>query len=81
MKIRGGHGACKAQKLLTALALLLCSAATVHAQPVDVPPTWGGDLASRPRLAGDWDGVRDELIDYTLNVDTDKLGLWQTPPN
>jgi porin len=78
------------------------------AQPVDVPATWGGDILSRPRLTGDWDGLRDELgkkgivldvdllltpqvvmgggrntggdfwgnVDYTLNVDTQKLGLW-----
>jgi porin len=78
------------------------------AQLVEVPPTWGGDIFSRPRLTGDWGGVRDELgqegivfdadllmtpqivtsggrssggslwgnLDYTLNVDTQKLGLW-----
>ena len=92
---------------LTALAFL-SGAAAVRAQPVEVPSTWGGDLSSRPRLTGDWAGVRDELgkkgivldvdvlvtpmdvlsgghstggetwgnIDYTLNVDTEKLGLW-----
>ncbi|HEX3500530.1 MAG TPA: carbohydrate porin [Stellaceae bacterium] len=80
----------------------------VRAQPVEVPASWGGDLSSRPRLTGDWGGLRDELgkkgvvfdtdllltpqdvvsggrstgtklwgnVDYTLNVDTDKLGLW-----
>jgi len=79
-----------------------------NAQPVEVPPTWGGDIWSRPRLTGDWGGLRDELgkkgvvfdvdlletpldvvgggrdtgadawgnVDYTLNVDTDKAGLW-----
>ncbi len=79
-----------------------------RAQAYDVPPTWGGDVWSRPRLTGDWGGLRDELAkkgvvfdadllitpqdvvsggrstggnfwgnaDYTLNVDTDKLGLW-----
>ncbi len=72
-----------------------------------MPPTWGGDIESRPRLTGDWGGLRDELgkkgivldvdvdvtpldvlsgrgtggetwgnADYTLNVDTDKAGLW-----
>jgi porin len=93
--------------MLAGLALLV-AAVPAHAQPVDVPPTWGGDLAARPRLTGDWGGVRDELgkkgvvldvdalvtpmdvlsggrstggdtwgnIDYTLNVDTEKLGLW-----
>ncbi|MDO8938383.1 MAG: hypothetical protein Q7U98_04435 [Methylicorpusculum sp.] len=29
--------------------------------PVEVPETWGGDLASRQRLTGDWGGVRDEM--------------------
>ncbi|MCQ8102593.1 carbohydrate porin [Methylomonas sp. SURF-2] len=76
--------------------------------PVEVPETWGGDLASRQRLSGDWGGVRDEMgkkgvvldakmlllpggiatggrntgadfwgsVDYSLNLDTDKMGLW-----
>jgi porin len=83
-------------------------AAPVSAQPYTVPPTWGGDFWSRPRLTGDWGGLRDELgkkgveldvdllvtpmdvlsggrntggntwgnVDYTLNVDTQKAGLW-----
>ena len=82
--------------------------APANAQLVAVPKTWGGNLESRPRLTGNWDGVRDELgkqgvvfdvdvlvtpmdvlnggrstggntwgnADYTLNVDTEKLGLW-----
>lgn len=87
---------------------LLSKTMEVSAQPVEIPPTWGGDLSSRPRLTGDWFGLRDELgkrgiifdvdflltpqwvasggrstgaefwgnADYTLNVDTGKLGLW-----
>jgi porin len=87
---------------------LLAGVAPARAQPVDIPATWGGDFSSRPRLTGDWGGLRDDLgkkgvvldvdvlstpmnvlsggrstgaetwtnIDYTLNVDTDKLGLW-----
>src|SRR5262249_58148722 len=94
--------------LLLLLGLLLLSAVAASAQPYDVPPTWGGDLWSRPRLTGSWFGLRDELgkkgvvldvdllltpqsvmtggldtgsefwgnADYTLNVDTGKLGLW-----
>lgn len=83
-------------------------AVPARAQPYAVPPTWGGDFWSRPRLTGDWGGLRDEMgkkgvvfdvdllatpmdvlsggrstggetwgnVDYTLNVDTEKLGLW-----
>ena len=77
------------------------------AQLVEVPDTWGGHILTRPRLTGDWGGLRDELekgdrircrsaddpasrhqrrpqllaeisgnLDYTINVDTQKLGLW-----
>jgi porin len=96
-----------------AAAVLLGSALLLgpgpsSAQPVDVPPTWGGDFWERPRLTGSWWGLRDELgkkgvvldvdalltpqgvlgggrdtgwefwgnADYTLNIDTGKLGLW-----
>jgi porin len=87
---------------------LTLTVAAARAQPYAVPPTWGGDLESRPRLTGDWGGLRDELgkegvvfdvdllvtpmdvlsggrstdgdtwgnVDYTLNIDTQKLGLW-----
>jgi porin len=89
-------------------AVLFTASASVSAQPYAVPPTWGGDIWSRPRLTGDWGGLRDELgakgvvfdvdllvtpmdvlsggrstggdtwgnADYTLNVDTEKAGLW-----
>src|SRR5271163_587739 len=88
--------------------MLLGGVSAVRAQPYEVPPTWGGDFSSRPRLTGDWSGLRDELgkegvvldvdalvtpmdvlsggrstgnetwgnIDYTLNIDTQKLGWW-----
>jgi porin len=97
----------KAWLLLVGLALLVAPD-PAGAQPYDLPDTWGGDILSRPRLTGDWDGLRDELgkkgivldvdllmtpqvvlsggrttggdfwgnADYTLNVDTQKLGLW-----
>jgi porin len=94
--------------LLVLGLLLLLPVRPASAQPYDVPPTWGGDFWSRPRLTGSWFGLRDELgkkgvvfdvdllltpqsvmtggattgsgfwgnADYTLNVDTGKLGLW-----
>jgi len=93
--------------IFVALALVVLAGQAV-AQPVDVPPTWGGSFWDRPRLTGDWFGLRDEmgkkgivldldllqvpqgvgsggretlaeysgLAEYTLNVDTQKLGLW-----
>ena len=95
------------QAILLGLALCVL-AGPASAQPVEVPPTWGGDVWSRPRLTGSWFGLRDELgkkgvvfdvdalltpqgvasggrdteaklwgnTEYTLNVDTQKLGLW-----
>jgi porin len=87
---------------------VLGPATSATAQPVDIPPTWGGSFWDRPRLTGDWFGLRDEmgkkgivvdidllqvpqgvmtggrdtvaeysgLAEYTLNVDTQKMGLW-----
>lgn len=89
-------------------AVVLCSSGGARAQPYPVPPTWGGDILDRPRLLGDWSGLRDDLgrkgivldidalltpqtvlsggrntggnfwgnLDYTLNIDTQKAGLW-----
>jgi porin len=100
----GEHG----RVLVAALTLLTVASHPVKAQHYDVPTTWGGDILSRPRLTGDWGGLRDELgrkgivldldllttpqvvmsggrstggnfwgnFDYTLNIDTGKLGLW-----
>lgn len=107
MRLTRGKDAFKASLVLLGVALLFASGRT-SAQPVDVPATWGADLSSRPRLTGDWGGLRDEMgkrgvvfdvdllatpmdvlnggrstggetwgnVDYTLNVDTEKLGLW-----
>jgi porin len=107
MPVACASGALKVRFFLVGLVLLIAPN-LASAQPVEVPPTWGGDFWSRPRLTGDWDGLRDELgkkgvvfdldllltpqsvvsggrntgtnfwgnSDYTLNVDTDKLGLW-----
>jgi porin len=93
---------------LTALLSALGAALPLHAMPYATPDTWGGDLASRARLTGDWGGARDDLakkgvvldLDLywmpqsitsggedetgeswgnaiaTLNVDTQKAGLW-----
>jgi porin len=101
------HRATCAWAIVLGLVVLIM-AGPASAQPVDIPPTWGGDLWYRPRLTGNWGGLRDELgkkgvvldidllqtlqgvasggrnqvatywglAEYTLNVDTQKLGLW-----
>jgi hypothetical protein len=39
----------------------LLTASSADAQPVEIPATFGGDFWSRPRLTGDWFGLRDEM--------------------
>jgi porin len=46
---------------------------TARAQPYPLPPTWGGDFWSRPRLTGDWNGLRDELGQKGVVLDVDAL--------
>lgn len=59
------------------LAIVLFSAALLigprpaGAQHVEVPPTWGGPLLERPRLTGDWGGVRDDLGKKGIVFDAD----------
>ena len=53
--------------------LLVLVPVVASAQPYDVPPTWGGDLWSRPRLTGSWFGLRDELGKKGVVFDVDLL--------
>src|SRR5262245_11476560 len=50
------HRATRVWATVLGLALLVMAGPT-HAQPVDIPPTWGGDFWSRPRLTGSWGGA------------------------
>jgi len=51
-------GACTRSARYASMVLLgsalLAAAGSSGAQPVDVPPTWGGDFWERPRLTGSW---------------------------
>ena len=61
-------------KNLFKLAALLSARGTalpVHSAPYATPDTWGGDLATRPRLTGDWGGVRDDLAKKGVVLDVD----------
>jgi porin len=52
----------------------LFSASTpANAQPYAVPPTWGGNFWSRPRLTGDCGGLRDERGKKGVVLDVDVL--------
>jgi len=63
--------------LVLVATLAVVAPVAVFAQPYDVPPTWGGDLWSRPRLTGDWFGFRDEMGKKGVVVDIDLLQLLQ----
>lgn len=56
---------------------LLLAPGVALAQPYDVPPTWGGDIWSRPRLTGDWGGFRDEMAQNGVEFDVDLLSNTQ----
>ena len=107
MRVNLGNRRPRASIFLAGLTMLVAPD-LARAQPYEVPETRGGDVWSRPRLTGDWGGIRDDLakmgvvfdvdllgtpqdvvsggrstgsgfwgnIDYTLNIDTQKLGLW-----
>ena len=57
--------------ILSALLATLGASMPLHALPYATPPTWGGDLATRPRLTGDWGGVRDDLAKKGVVFDAD----------
>src|SRR4029453_3591351 len=58
-------------------AALLLLAGPAGAQPVDIPPTWGGTLGERPRLTGDWFGFRDEMGKKGIVLDLDMVNILQ----
>ena len=57
--------------------VLLSMAGPTSAQPVDIPATWGGDVWSRPRLTGNWGGLRDDLGKKGVVLDVDLLQTLQ----
>ena len=63
---------------LTALLSALGAALPMHAMPYAAPDTWGGGLASRPRLTGDWGGARDTMAKNGVVLDLDLYWMPQT---
>lgn len=66
---------------LTTLLAGLGSALPLFALPYQTPDTWGGDLASRPRLTGNWGGVRDDMAKKGLVFDLDAYWMPQSITN
>jgi porin len=62
---------------LTTLLSALGAALPLHAMPPAAPETWGGDLDSRPRLTGDWGGVRDDMARKGVMLDLDAYWMPQ----
>ena len=64
-----------ALRAVTALVGIVLTSAVcpAYAQPVAVPETWGGDLASRQRLTGSWGGIRDDLGKKGVVLDLDLI--------
>jgi len=63
---------------LIALVAALGTVPPLLAMPTDTPDTWGGDLASRPRLTGDWGGARDDMAKKGVTLDVDVYWMPQT---
>lgn len=63
---------------VTALLSALGACTSLQAMPYATPDTWGGDLASRPRLTGDWGGARDEMAKKGVVLDLDVYWMPQT---
>ena len=78
-RVRAAAKAIYRSMLWIGLAVVIAVSAPVAAtaQPYDVPPTWGGDLWSRPRLTGDWFGFRDEMGKRGVVFDLDFLQILQ----
>ena len=63
---------------VTALLSAFGACTSLQAMPYATPDTWGGDLASRPRLTGDWGGARDEMAKNGVVLDVDAYWMPQT---
>jgi porin len=63
---------------LVTLTCALATAVPAQALPYATPDTWGGSLAARPRLSGNWGGARDELARKGIVLDLDTYWTPQT---
>jgi len=68
----------KTEPPVAVFAALFRTSLPALAMPEAVPETWGGDLATRPRLTGDWGGLRDEMARKGIVLDVDAYWTPQT---
>lgn len=68
----------KSKLRLAVLAALFSTSLPALAMPEAIPETWGGDFATRPRLTGDWGGLRDEMARKGIVLDVDAYWTPQT---
>nr|WP_199047362.1 carbohydrate porin [Dyella sp. ASV24] len=54
-------------------AVYFAAASAASAQDANTSQNFSGDLATRPRLTGDWDGVRNTLARHGVTLDVDLL--------
>lgn len=68
----------KSKLRLAVLAALFSTSLPALAMPEAIPETWGGDFATRPRLTGDWGGLRDDMARKGIVLDVDAYWTPQT---
>jgi porin len=76
MNVKNNNKLNRTSLSLVGSVLLMGLAASAQAiGPIETPKAWGGDLASRERLSGDWGGVRDDMAKKGVVLDTNMLLL------
>ena len=69
--MRESLGNCPRAWIFLAGLIMLVAPDIARTQPYEAPETWGGDIWSRPRLTGDWGGLRDDLAKMGVVFDVD----------
>ena len=63
--------------MLTVACLAWLNVARVLAQTDSQPPPFGGPWDSRPKLTGDWGGLREQLRDHGVTFDISATTYYQ----
>jgi porin len=74
----GRAAVCSRPSLDLATVIFMSWMTGADAQLLEMPATWGGDIASRARLTGDWGGARDQMGKSGVEFDVDLLATPQS---